>query len=305
MILIMKEIGLFAPENSVGKKLPPQLWLISVPLGNLGDVTPRQKQALQEAPCILAEDTRNTLHLLARLGITGAGASKKIQRFDAHREFASSLERLFDEYPLIALVTDAGTPAIADPGARLVAFAHQKQIPVLPIPGLSAVSILMSVSGFEANAGWLFLGFFPRQSAEVAMHLQWLQKGVHVLWFESALRIVSTLEKIAQLYPERLICVAKELTKIHETIYQGPACEILKQVATTGVRKGEWCLSVQASLLPLAEKEGEPTPWQKAATCLLKAKVGSKEIAQLIHSEYDVSVNIVYKFCLCAKTLNG
>lgn len=202
---------------------PGSLAVVATPIGNLDDITLRALRTLRECDVVIAEDTRRTRALLTAHGISRPVVS--LPAFDEQRRVPELLSRL-DAGQTLALCTDAGTPAVSDPGARLVRAARAAGYPVLPIPGPSAVTAALSASGLPADAFW-FLGFLPRTPGKIARGLEDpLRGGRTVVFFESALRLVKTLRALAPLSGERAVIVARELTKKHETFHTGTAAEL-------------------------------------------------------------------------------
>ncbi len=220
------------------------LFVIATPIGNLEDITFRAVRTLKEADIILAEDTRVAAKLLAHLGITG----KIVLRYDEHSH-ARMLERVQDGLKAgrnIALTTDAGTPGISDPGARLVAALRQTYRQVcrfVPIPGPSAVTTLLSVSGFKADS-YFFAGFPPHKKGRTGFFESLATHNETVVFFESVHRILKTLDDLARVYhSDRCICVGRELTKVHETIHVGTLAEVTAAI-TSDTLKGEFVIAI-------------------------------------------------------------
>jgi 16S rRNA (cytidine1402-2'-O)-methyltransferase len=195
------------------------LFVVATPIGNLRDITLRAIDTLREADRVLAEDTRRTRALLSHLGIAG----KPIDRLDAHAEDADIprvLARL-SAGERIALVTDAGTPVVSDPGARLIRAAAAQGARVVPIPGPSAVMAAVSLSGL-LTAGFRFVGFLPRSGPERREAVARIAETPEaVVLFESPQRCAATLMDLAQVMPGREAVVARELTKVHEEAVRG------------------------------------------------------------------------------------
>lgn len=214
------------PEGAPGAEGAPPgtLWVVSTPIGNLGDLTPRAASALREASRVLAEDTRRTRGLLSHLGITG----KPLERFDAHAPPAlvrALVGRLLAGERL-ALVTDAGTPSVSDPGARLVAAAAEAGARVVPLPGASAVLAAIAASGL-AQGAFRFVGFLPRAGEARRDALAALRAAPElVVLFEAPNRLRATLAELAAAQPERPALVGRELTKRYEEFVRGTLAEL-------------------------------------------------------------------------------
>jgi len=203
---------------------PATLYVVATPLGHLGDLSRRAADLLRTVPVVAAEDTRRIRGLLAHLD-----AHPEVHSYHAHspeRRVEALLEILRDGRD-VALVTDAGTPAISDPGAALVAAARQAGFNIVPIPGPAAVTAALSAAGLPADR-YLFLGFLPRKGKErdrllrIAVAAEWT-----VVFHEAANRLSDLLDDLAaRAGPDRRVVVARELTKVHEEIRAGTLGEL-------------------------------------------------------------------------------
>lgn len=202
---------------------PGSLYVVSTPIGNLGDITLRAIETLRAVHRVAAEDTRQTKKLLTHLGI-----SKPILALHAYST-EHDVERVIESLEQgesIALVTDAGTPIVSDPGDALVRAAIARAVPVVPIPGPSAALAALVASGL-GGAGFRFLGFLPREGTSRSAALAKVcETDEAVILFESPERTNATLSDLAALTPERPACVARELTKIHEELTRGTLVEL-------------------------------------------------------------------------------
>lgn len=199
------------------------LHVIATPLGNLGDLSPRAEQILRQVATIACEDTRRTARLLDRHGITTPTIS--CHKFNEHARLEPILERLRADED-VALVSDGGSPGISDPGALLVRAAMESGIRVCPVPGPSAVTALLSVSGLPADR-YVFDGFLPHRPGERRRRLRELRAETRTLvLFETPHRIVETLGEISRIFGERPLVLGRELTKQFETILHGSAAEV-------------------------------------------------------------------------------
>ncbi len=200
------------------EKLENALYVVATPIGNLGDITARALHVLATVDVIAAEDTRNTLFLLSHFGIKA-----RLIAVHAHNErnAADGIIKLLGEGKSVALVTDAGTPAISDPGARVVAAIHAAGLLVVPIPGASAVIAALSASG-EGEDGFVFAGFLPTKAGERATTLTALKNAAQALvFYESPHRIVESVAAIAEIYgTSRTLVICRELTKKFESIHR-------------------------------------------------------------------------------------
>jgi|KBSSwiStaDraftv2_1062776.scaffolds.fasta_scaffold02670_16 16S rRNA (cytidine1402-2'-O)-methyltransferase len=195
--------------------MPASLFVVSTPIGNLDDITLRALATLKSVSLIAAEDTRRTSTLLRHFGITTPATS--LHEHNERQKLPQLLQKLKDGQD-IALVSDAGTPLVADPGQRLISAAIEAGIKIIPIPGPSAVLAAMSVSGFPAD-DFVFAGFAPSRSND---RLRWLEAFVNesrpVVFFEAPHRIHKTLTDLPTVLGERPITLCRELTKLHEEV---------------------------------------------------------------------------------------
>jgi 16S rRNA (cytidine1402-2'-O)-methyltransferase len=278
-------------------QLSPGLWVVATPIGNLGDMTGRARDALSRANAVLCEDTRRSAKLMAALGIT-----PRLERFDAHasdREMERWVERLQGGESL-ALITDAGTPAVSDPGSRLVALARANGVAVVPVPGVSSVATLLSVAGFDETA-FVFRGYFPRKPGERVAELKSLAPATAAriaVWFESPHRIVEALKEVAAEVPDSQVFAAKELTKVHERFFSGSAGEVSELVRAHVEEEGtlgEWSFAV---LFPVPENRLNSSDWVKALQCILDCRIPASEAAKRVSQHFGAPKNQVYEKAL-------
>ncbi len=221
---------------------PGTLYVVATPIGNLEDLTLRALRILREVDLIACEDTRRTRVLLARHEIRTSTTS-----YFEHNKLARGpqLLRMLSEGKSIALVTDAGTPGISDPGFMLVRDARAAGIPVVPIPGPSAVVTALAAAGIPADR-FVFDGFLPVKPGRRVNRLKEL-RGLEttIVVYESPYRVVATLEAIRDVFGEVDVVVARELTKQFEEIVTAPPSAHLERLAATGPR-GEFTLVIPA-----------------------------------------------------------
>jgi 16S rRNA (cytidine1402-2'-O)-methyltransferase len=221
------------------------LYVVATPIGNLGDVTLRALEVLKGVDVIAAEDTRVTRGLLAHFGI-----SKKLVAIHAHNEAraADSVIRAIGEGKAVALVTDAGTPGVSDPGAVLVNRVREAGQSIVPIPGASALTTALSASGLSFD-GVVFAGFLPSKGAARRERLAELGASPWaIVLFESPHRIVETLEDLHGALGDRGVVIARELTKKFETISRRRLSEAARWVqADEDRRRGEFVLVIEGS----------------------------------------------------------
>jgi 16S rRNA (cytidine1402-2'-O)-methyltransferase len=228
-----------------------KLYIVSTPIGNLGDITLRALEILKGADFIACEDTRITRKLLARYAI-----EKPLLSYHEHNEIEKSKELLshLKDGRSIALVSDAGTPCISDPGYRLVKLASENGIDVLSIPGPSAAVSALSVSGLPTSH-FAFFGFPPRTKKHLADSLARIKNYPETLvFYESPNRVIKTLRAILEVLGDRNISLSREITKLYEETLRGRVSEVLGEMEKRGEIRGEVTLVVEGA----AEKTGEP-----------------------------------------------
>jgi len=228
-------------ENASLIPQPGHLYVVATPIGNLADLTGRSRAILGAVDLVACEDTRTTGAMLARLGL-----HRELTSYHEHNEVAAA-GRLADELAAgrsIALVSDAGTPTLSDPGFRLVRECRRRGLPVVPVPGPNAVAAVLSASGLPTN-GFLFAGFLPPKSAaRIAFFEKHRDFEYTLALYESCHRIAKAVDEIAAtLGANRVICVAKEVTKLHETFFVGGAAAVGTRLAAASL-KGEFTLLV-------------------------------------------------------------
>ena len=216
------------------------LYIVSTPIGNLEDITLRALRILKEVDLIAAEDTRHTILLLRHFGIQTPLTSYFERNELKKKEFIVSKLNQGDR---VALVSDAGTPGISDPGFRLIQTAIENQIPIVPIPGPSAAIAALSVSGLPTDA-FLFKGFLPHKSKKRRDLLKQLGEVRETLiFYESPHRLSEALNDLLNILGDREMVLTRELTKIYEEVLRGNVSEIKKQIGERKL-KGEITLVI-------------------------------------------------------------
>ncbi|MEK7462537.1 MAG: 16S rRNA (cytidine(1402)-2'-O)-methyltransferase [Patescibacteria group bacterium] len=221
-----------------------KLSLVATPIGNLEDITLRALRTLRECDYVLCEDTRVTGKLLHHHDIKA-----KMHRYDAHTSESAHAQILNDleEGKHIALVSDAGTPGISDPGVLLIKQAREAQVLIEAIPGASAVTTVVSLAGIAGNQ-FSFLGFVPQKKGRETFFKSLREYGHPVVFFESTHRIMKTLEALEMALPETTLYLGRELTKMHEEMLVGSATEIIRTLSENPVKqKGEFVVIVDVS----------------------------------------------------------
>jgi 16S rRNA (cytidine1402-2'-O)-methyltransferase len=222
-----------------------KLYVVAIPIGNRGDLTPRAIEVLQKVDFVLAEDTRRAGLLLHELGI-----HKELISYFDHNERERTpqiLERLKGG-ATAALISDGGTPLISDPGYRIVVACHAEKIPVTPVPGPSALVAALSVAGLPTDR-FFFEGFLPPKGEKRLRRVEAiLARDCTTVLYESTHKIERLLEEMVEREPERFIVVCRELTKTHEEILRGTVKELLLVAQRPGGLKGEMVVVVGAAL---------------------------------------------------------
>lgn len=234
------------------------LYVVATPIGNLGDMSPRAVEVLKSVALIAAEDTRMTMKLTQRFGIETPLTS--CHRHNEQGKAESIVRRMLEEGIDVAVVTDAGTPAISDPGTILVRQAAEAGIEVVAVPGPSAMAAAMSVSGIDVTE-FTFLGFLPREKKDLQAALrsaaQRTQAGiVH----ESPYRVLDFMRVLADTLPQAYVSVSCDLSKLHELTLRGPVAEVLARMeANDKTEKGEYCIVIDFRAVPREEPKAEST----------------------------------------------
>ncbi|HET9133907.1 MAG TPA: 16S rRNA (cytidine(1402)-2'-O)-methyltransferase [Gemmatimonadales bacterium] len=271
------------------------LYVVATPLGHLGDLSPRASETLRGVDTVAAEDTRRTQGLLATIG-----ATPRLLSYHAHSEARREvllLEILRDGRD-VALVTDAGTPAISDPGTGLVAAARAAGIRVVPIPGPSAVPTAISASGLPGDR-YLFLGFLPRKGSERrALIERAAREPWTVVCFEAANRLDGLLEDlIAACGTDRPVVVARELTKLHEELRGGTLQEVREHFLATPPR-GEVTVVLGGAPAGSDVVRHDPAEISEAIRAGLAAGESRKDVARKVAAQFNLARNDAYRLVM-------
>ncbi len=217
------------------------LYVVATPIGNLSDMSPRAIDTLRSVALIAAEDTRVTMKLLSHFDIHTPMTS--CHQHNEQSKAQAIVDRMTAENIDVALVTDAGTPAISDPGTALVRAAAQSGVPVVAVAGPSAMAAAMSVSGFDLTE-FTFYGFLPREKKALEDKLTDIaRKSAGAILHESPYRVIDLMRMIARTLPGALVSASCDLTKLHELTLRGTAQEVLSALeANEKAEKGEYCL---------------------------------------------------------------
>ena len=264
-----------------------RLFLVGTPIGNLGDLTERARETLADADLVAAEDTRRTGKLLAHLGIE----ARMVSLFEGNER--ERTERLLEDLrggARVALVSDAGMPSVSDPGFRLVRACAAEGIDVTVVPGPSAVTAALAVSGLPTDR-WVFEGFLPRRAGERRARLRELAAEPRtVVLFESPRRLVATLREVLEELGDREVAVARELTKLHEEVLRGRVSEVLDALGDTEP-KGEVVVVLEGAepaAAPLEELVAE-------ARALVGGGMRKRDAATDVARRRGGSANAIYE----------
>lgn len=277
-----------------------KLIVVPTPLGNLGDMTARALEALRAADTVCAEDTRVTGKLLSAFDI-----SKRLERLDevlVGQRAGAIAQRVIDG-EVIAYCSDAGMPGVSDPGMRLVRACRAAGAPVEVLPGPTAVATAYVASGCE-NARFYFGGFFPRKDGERRSALDAVRAlDAALVYYESPNRLVPALAVIAEVFPLREVAVCRELTKLHEEVFRGPAADVRDEFARRaeeGSIKGEIVLVIDgpSEAEAVATAAAAASDASSRAAELVAEGMRTKEVAKKIASEFGIARNEAYEIAM-------
>jgi 16S rRNA (cytidine1402-2'-O)-methyltransferase len=272
------------------------LYIVATPIGNLEDITVRALKILRDVDLIAAEDTRKSGKLLSHYRI-----KNRLVSYHEHNEKRRTPELVDQllEGTSIALVSNAGTPCVSDPGYRLVAAAVANKIPVVPVPGPSAVMTAMSAAGLPTDS-FVFIGFAPKKKGKRMKLLAELAFEPRALiFFESPRRILTFLEEVVSSIGDRPAVLAREMTKLHAEFIRGSVSEILETLEAKPEIKGECTLLVGG-----CQKEkavGRAVVKAEITSALEKQKGGLSDIAKTIAQKYGLSKKEVYEMALAVR----
>ena len=219
-----------------------KLYVVATPIGNLNDMSKRGIETLENVDLILAEDTRHTLKLLNSFDIKTR--MEAYHKFNEKKKSSEIIEKMKESEMDIAIVTDAGTPCISDPGFELVKEAHENGIEVLGVPGCSAVINALSISGFD-TLSFSFVGFIPRENKELKEFYSMIEKNetYSIVCYESPKRIIKSLNTMKEYLGDIELAVMSDMTKLFERTYRGTISEVLKTLEENdNAEKGEYAI---------------------------------------------------------------
>ncbi len=276
------------PSDGAGGTTPGRLYVVSTPIGNMGDFSFRGVETLRHSALVLAEDTRHTRHLLDRYDIV-----TPMQPYHEHNE-ARQTPRLIERLQAgddLALVSDAGTPLVSDPGARLVRAAIEAGLEVVPVPGASALLAALVASGFPAEP-FTFYGFLPRGGADRAPRLVAVaQSPFTSVLYEAPGRVVDTLSAVAERAGgDRPAAVGRELTKIHEELRRGTLAELVAYYSETPPR-GEVVIVIAGAPAPVLDESA----LRERARDLRAQGYSVRDTAAELAREFNAARNLSYR----------
>lgn len=276
-------------------KIMGKLFVVATPIGNLKDITLRAIEVLKECPIIAAEDTRHIRILLNAYNIEG----KKLvsyHKYNEEKRVALLLNYLINKDMDVALVSNAGTPCISDPGYEIVNAARDKNIEIIPIPGPSSITAALSISGLPINE-FIFLGFLPKEENKIRNNLLNIKKSKinTFIIFESPKRIFNLLYLIKELFPDSLLCICKELTKKFEKTYYGKINQIIEEIEKDPYKeKGEYTVIVYWKDLKKEEKE-EISVEALIIDEIVKNKFSWKDAIEIVAKKYHLPKKEIYR----------
>ena len=282
--------------NVNNNKFKPGLYCVATPIGNMGDITLRAIETLKQSDLILCEDTRVSKKILQKFEI-----NKKIisnHKFNENKNLEKVLE-LLKNRKVISLISDAGTPAVSDPGRILIKECVKNGIDIFPIPGASAVSTAISISGFSDN--FYFCGFLPEKQNQVKKLFKDLSLlNGSIVFFISPNKLNKKINEIKEFFLNRDILICREITKYHEEYIRTPIKELTNLNFS---RKGEITVVIsEPKKENLSFKELEESDKKKIKKLIKNMSI--KDIVKKVSEDRDISKKLVYKYCLEIKNEN-
>ncbi len=275
-------------------KLENALYVVATPIGNLGDITLRALEVLKLVDVIVCEDTRVSAKLLSAYQIT----EKKLLTYNDHCDENSrkKILELLVSKKSVALLSDAGTPLISDPGYKLINFLREFNQKIIPIPGASSVTSALCASGLACD-NFLFLGFLPNSDSQKEKLLKSLPTNFTFVFFESAKRVAESLQMVLDILGERNACAARELTKLHEEIRSCQLSELIKFFAGEPSKlRGEFVIVIEKS--HKLEKSFDENELKIKISEAIKAGESLKDLSQNLAEVFGVNKKEVYKLAL-------
>ena len=282
--------------NLNNNKFKPGLYCVATPIGNMGDISFRAVKILQDSDLILCEDTRVTKKILQKFDINKKLISN--HKFNENKNLEKVIEILKNN-KIVSLVSDAGTPAVSDPGRILVQECVKNKINIFPIPGASAVSSAISISGFSDN--FYFCGFLPEKQNQVKKLFKNLSSiQCSIVFFISPNKLIKRMDDIKEFFSDRDILICREISKYHEE-YIRTSVQKLSDVNFS--RKGEITIVIsEIRKEKLSFKELEESDKKKINKLIKKMSI--KDIVKKVSEDREISKKLIYKYCLEIKNEN-
>ena len=282
--------------NLNNNKFKPGLYCVATPIGNMGDISFRAVKILQDSDLILCEDTRVTKKILQKFNINKKLISN--HKFNENKNLEKVIEILKNN-KIVSLVSDAGTPAVSDPGRILVQECVKNKINIFPIPGASAVSSAISISGFSDN--FYFCGFLPEKQNQVKKlfkNISLLESSI--VFFISPNKLIKRMDDVKEFFSDRDILICREISKYHEE-YIRTSVQKLSDVNFS--RKGEITIVIsEIRKEKLSFKELEESDKKKINKLIKKMSI--KDIVKKVSEDREISKKLIYKYCLEIKNEN-
>ena len=276
--------------NLNNNKFKPGLYCVATPIGNMGDISFRAIKILQESDLILCEDTRVTKKILHKFEINKKLISN--HKFNENKNLEKVIEVL-KNHKIVSLVSDAGTPAVSDPGRILVKECVKNEIDIFPVPGTSAVSAAISISGFSDN--FYFCGFLPEKQNQVKkLFKNLLLLDSSIIFFISPNKLFKRIDDIKEFFSDRNITICREITKFHEEYIR----TTVKELSNVNFsRKGEITVVIsEAKKERLSFKELQESDKKKINNLIEKMSI--KDIVKQISKNREISKKLIYNYCL-------
>src|SRR5574343_1480614 len=298
-LLIAKTTLTQTPENSTAT-----VYVVATPIGNLEDLTPRAARVLREVAVVAAEDTRRTATLSRHVG---SGASMLVADEHHEQRAAQKIAQHLAAGESVALVSDAGTPAISDPGGRIVATLRAENWPVVAVPGACAAAAALSIAGLtHAGGGWLFAGFLPTKAQErLRVLADWKTRAgddLALVFYEAPHRIEAALAALAEVFAERELLIARELTKVFEQSVRLPLGKALAWLkADPNHARGEFVLVVDPPTVRAVAAAGLDDAAGKVVATLVAAGLPTKQVTQIAQQLTGAPKDLLYERALALK----
>ena len=283
-----------------------KLYVVATPIGNLNDMSPRAIDILNEVDLILAEDTRHSLRLLNSFDIKTKMSA--YHKFNEKKKSFEIIDEMKEKEMSVAIITDAGTPCISDPGYEIVKEAHENGIEVYGVPGCSAVINSLSIAGFD-TLSFSFMGFIPRENKEIIEFYDRIKNNdtYSIVVYESPKRILKSLKTMQDNLGDIEIAVLTEMTKVHEKIFRGKISKVLNELnEDENAEKGEYAIVLNNKDFHEAKEDssnGALTIEGKLIDEIVSNNISMKEAIKVVTDKYHLSKSEVYDASLKLKNM--